>query len=267
MPAQPSTPSLGAEGTFHSKTYRWTEGWTTIRFPIRSCLLEVQGLGDFGPLQVYKETEDRLAGPRSPRRRQPAGERASRQQLSRIQELSCRPEARVRARAPSNHPRGAQALGSSEVLASGARVRAGGGSRTSDPGRVAPPRRLQRPAVPRTHRSGRKCHSRNSVPPGPASSAGRLSPRSRRQTPAGRSLARGPHPGRHTHQVVHRGLPARGPSYPQGRTPSSPRRALQGLRARRSCPDPGPAASASHHVRHHRCSHPEPVPPRSARCR
>lgn len=112
----------------------------------------------------------------------------------------------------------------------GAPARAEGGfSRTSDPGPVTPPRRLQRPVVPRTCRSGRKCHSLNSFPPGTAPGAGRAgSPPSRYADLGRHSLARGRRPGHRewtpgrtgcadrTHQVVHRVGSAWGPGSPQG---------------------------------------------------
>lgn len=101
-------------------------------------------------------------GPRSHSRQPPAGgERAVRQQLSRIQELSCGPAAPAPSLPPPARPTGSGLLRSACLPAPGqSRNR----SSTADPGRGA--LSSQRPAAPRTRRSGRKCHSLNPFPPG-----------------------------------------------------------------------------------------------------
>lgn len=165
---------------------------------------------------------------------------------------------------PFQPPRGAQALGSSTVLAPQAQAREGGGSRASDPSPVAPPRRLQRPIVPRTRRSGRKCHSLNSFPPGPSLARAGQSPGGRYADPGWtlRGLRTPP-------------LPPHSPgssSWPAGLGSRLPAGAYTELPTLRpvgvpSAPQPPPPGSRrlSHHVRHCCRSHPEPVPPRSAR--
>lgn len=240
-----STPSLGAGRGCSPLEKRWT----TIPLAGNPRLLEVHDPRNLGPLFVAEETEARRrvtqaqGHPAGGGRQGENGTPASNFPGSRNFPAGQRPLSPALLTAPWAH----RLWDLPQSLPPGVPATAGEGFQTSDPGPVATPRRLQRPAVPRTRRSGRKCHTFISFSLGTEPGVGRAVAwkpvRGRR--PDLRSRTRGRVC--RTHQVVHRVWPACGPASPQGRTPSCPRRAPSGPREGRSRPGPGlgPAASAT----------------------
>lgn len=110
----------GEGGGSHSKTHRWTHRRNTTPLPGRSRLLEVHGLRDLGPLLVAEETEARAPRPKVIQKAAAGRGRAGLPPATFPDPGTSLPASVPRdpARAPSNRPWGAQALGSSAVLTS-----------------------------------------------------------------------------------------------------------------------------------------------------
>lgn len=118
--AQPWTPSPGAGGGSHSKTHRRTHGRYITPLLGRSRLLEVHGLRDLRPLLVAEETEAGAPRPKVIQKAVASRGRAGLPPATFPDPGTSLPASVPRdpARAPSNCPWGARALGSSAVLTS-----------------------------------------------------------------------------------------------------------------------------------------------------